>query len=101
MRSRIRFELSDRGAIPPHVTRKITQNTRLSFSHMQEGLGTRLVVMCVFPQSHSQIQQEYQTFYHKSFRVSDYMARADAKLRDLLEACEGIKVGTDLHPDLV
>ena len=68
-----------------------------------DGLGMRMVVMhvvmCVSPQSHSQIQQEYQTFYHKSFRVSDYLARADAKLRDLLEACEGIKVGADPLPD--
>lgn len=62
------------------------------------GLGMRMAVLCmlyVSPPSHSQIQQEYQTFYHKSFRVSDYLPKADAKLRDLLEACEGIKVGTD------
>ena len=54
-----------------------------------------LCMLCVSPPPHSQIQQEYQTFYHKSFRVSDYLPKADAKLRDLLEACEGIKVGTD------
>jgi len=43
----------------------------------------------------SQFQQEYQTFYHKSFRVSDYLSKDGARLRDLLEACEGIKVGSD------
>ena len=44
MRSRIWFELSDRGATLPHVTRKVAQNTRPSFSHMWEGLGTRLIL---------------------------------------------------------
>ena len=41
----------------------------------------------------SQFQQEYQTFYHKSFRVSDYLS-GTARLRDLLEKCSGIKVRT-------
>ncbi len=36
-------------------------------------------------------QQFYQTFFHGSFRVSNYMA-GDAGLRDLLAACHGIKV---------
>ena len=39
MRSRIWFELSDRGATPPHVTRKVFQNTRTSFSHVRGGAG--------------------------------------------------------------
>ena len=41
MHSRIWFELSDQGTTPPHVTRKVAQNTRPSFSHVQEGLGMR------------------------------------------------------------
>ena len=50
---------------------------------------------CIHTYTHSQFQQEYQTFYHKSFRVSDYLSKDGARLRDLLEACEGIKVGSD------
>lgn len=50
---------------------------------------------CMHTYTHSQFQQEYQTFYHKSFRVSDYLSKDGARLRDLLEACEGIKVGSD------
>ena len=42
MHSRIWFKLLDWGATPPHVTRKVAQNTRPSFSHVWEGLGTRL-----------------------------------------------------------
>ena len=42
MRSAIWFELSARGTTLSYVTRKVTQNTRLSFSHMREGLGMRL-----------------------------------------------------------
>ena len=39
MRSKIWFKLSNRGATPPHVTRKLAQNTRPSFSHVQGGSG--------------------------------------------------------------
>ena len=39
MRSRIWFKLSDRGATPPHMTRKVVQNTRPSFSHVRGGAG--------------------------------------------------------------
>ena len=35
MRFGIWFELSDRGATPPQVPRKVTQNTRPSFSHVR------------------------------------------------------------------
>ena len=45
MHSRIWFELSDQGATPPHVTRKVALNTRPSFLHMQGSLGTRLVLL--------------------------------------------------------
>ena len=38
-RSAIWFELSARGATLPHVTRKVVQNTRPSFSHMRGGSG--------------------------------------------------------------
>ena len=44
MHSRIWFELSDWGANPPHVTRKVAQNTTPSFSHMWKGWGTRLIL---------------------------------------------------------
>ena len=42
MHSRIWFKLPDQGTTPPHVTRMVTQNTTPSFSHVWEGLGTRL-----------------------------------------------------------
>ena len=44
MHSRIWFKLSDQGANPSHVTRKVAQNTRPSFSHMWKGLGTTLIL---------------------------------------------------------
>ena len=37
------------------------------------------------------IQQEYQTFFHHSFRVSTYLP-GNVRLKDLIEACPGIKV---------
>ena len=37
--SRIWIELSDREATPPHVTRKVVQNTRPSVSHVRGGAG--------------------------------------------------------------
>ena len=51
MHSRIWFELSDQGATLPHVTRKIVQNTRPSFSHVQGGAGHEisLVPLANFP----------------------------------------------------
>ena len=45
-------------------------------------------VVCFY----SQFQQEYQTYYRHSFRVSDYLNREDAGLKDLLQFCDGIKV---------
>jgi len=56
---------------------------------------TILCNLYIHTYTHSQFQQEYQTFYHKSFRVSDYLSKDGSRLRDLLEACEGIKVGSD------
>ena len=44
MCSRIWFELPDLEATVPHVTTKVAQNTRPSFLHMWEGLGTRLIL---------------------------------------------------------
>ena len=41
-RSAIWFKLSDQRATLPNVTRKVTQNTKASFSHMQEGLDMRI-----------------------------------------------------------
>ena len=41
---------------------------------------------------HSQFQQEYQTFFHKSFRVSDYIPGTSIGLKELLQFCEGITV---------
>ena len=48
----------------------------------------------------SQFQQEYQTFFHHSFRVSDYLSKEDAGLRDLLNVCQGIKVSLSLSLSL-
>ena len=50
-----------------------------------------------------EFQQEYQTFFHHSFRVCDYLTKEDAGLRDLLNACQGIKVSVlslSLSPSL-
>ena len=47
MHSRIWFKLSDRGATLSHVTRKVTQNTRpsfSSFSDVQQCLGMRPIL---------------------------------------------------------
>ena len=41
MHSRMRFELSDRGATMPHVTKKVAQNTRPSFLHVQGKVGPK------------------------------------------------------------
>ena len=41
MYSRIWFELSDQRDTPPHVTRKVAQNTRPSSCMCREGLSTR------------------------------------------------------------
>ena len=40
----------------------------------------------------SQFQQEYQTFFRDSFRVSDYLSEENAGLKDLLQVCDGIQV---------
>ena len=37
------------------------------------------------------LQQEYQTAYHKSFRVSDILP-GETGMRNLIDACHGIKV---------
>lgn len=42
---------------------------------------------------HSRLQQEYQTLYHHSFRVSDYVPTGEgSKMKRLVEACAGLKV---------
>ena len=44
-------------------------------------------------------QQKFQTFYHRSgFRVSDYLP-GNATTRDLIDACEGVKVTTTWYTD--
>ena len=45
MRSRIWFELSDRGATLHNVTRKVVQNTRPSFSHVRRGAGHETITL--------------------------------------------------------
>ena len=47
-----------------------------------------------------EFQQEYQTYFRHSFRVCDYLSKEDAGLRDLLNACQGIKVGFSLSLSL-
>ena len=61
----------------------------------------------------SRLQQEYQTLYHHSFRVADYVSSGDgSKMRTLMEACTGIGVSSQqgcmcrsvrekIHNDLV
>ena len=61
----------------------------------------------------SRLQQEYQTLYHHSFRVADYVSSGDgSKMRTLMEACTGIGVSSqqgcmcrsvreNIHNDLV
>ena len=52
-----------------------------------------LVNVCYNPCS--RLQQEYQTLYHHSFRVADYVPAASGetgKMKSLVEACSGIGV---------
>ena len=47
--------------------------------------------------SFSKFQQEFQTFYKHSFRVADYLQIPGAKVKDLLEACKGIRVSRGVY----
>eukprot|EP00731_Ephydatia_muelleri_P029167 Em0020g811a len=40
-------------------------------------------------------QQAYQTHFHRSFRVSDFVGQTDATMLDLLKQCKGVKVQDD------
>ena len=50
--------------------------------------------VCLYMYIYSRLQQEYQTFYHRSFRVSDYVNTDGdgSRMRQLVEACTGIEV---------
>lgn len=39
-------------------------------------------------------QQEYQSFYHRSFRVTDFLPGDTVGVRDLIQACHGVNVCT-------
>ena len=51
-----------------------------------------LLSLLFSPSSDSGFQQNYQTFFHTSFRVSSYMSGGDVRMKDLVEACPGVKV---------
>ena len=49
----------------------------------------------------SRLQQDYQTLYHHSFRVADYVPLASGetgKMKFLVEACSGIGVRLHTRP---
>ena len=68
-------------------------------------IATMYLCMCMVDYCHvllllcREFQQEYQTYFRHSFRVCDYLSKEDARLRDLLNACQGIKVSLSLSTE--
>ena len=53
------------------------------------------LTLCCFIGVCSRLQQEYQTLFHHSFRVSDYITAGEgSKMKALVEVCAGLKVSS-------
>ena len=58
--------------------------------HLQIPLGSSYITFSIC--FCRKFQQEYQSFFHRSFRVSDFLPGENLGVRDLIKACPGVNV---------